>query len=199
MENKNQMTAIKSLSSLLISLLAVIGIIFTLLTYFVVSPALASLDTSSKTIFSSLVTIADSAAYNNKATSDMLSNYATLLDRMESSVGNTTAGILATRQSLMKLQALSGYNLANETIQLKNSEDSLNSLKVEIENAKSSIQNTGQDAPKIDPDLSAVVLKASNSFGVSISSLNTLFTGMTVALVILFLCMILLSAEGLLS
>lgn len=199
LESKNQIIAIKSLSSLLISLFAVIGIIFTLLTYFIVSPSLASLDTSSRDIFVSLISVTDAAAYNSKATEQMLNTYEDLLGKMELSINTTSAAVSATRQSMMKIQALSGYNLANESIQLKNSEDQLNKLRVDVMSAKSDVHSFSENAKVVNESISSSMLKASNDLSVSISSLNTLFAGITAIFIIIFLCVLLLSAEELLS
>ncbi|MEM3364562.1 MAG: hypothetical protein QXS93_03575 [Candidatus Micrarchaeia archaeon] len=199
MENKNQLTAIRSLSSLLISLLSIIGIIFTLLTYFIISPSIATLDSSSKTIFSSILTISDASVFNSKAVISLLNSYEETLDSVEESLDSTSASVSTTRLSLAKLQVMSGYNFANETIQLKKSEDQLKKLKVDIANAKETIKDIRKNERKVDEKTSLELLRASNEFGVSISSLGALFTGVTIVFILLFLCMILLSAEGLLS
>ncbi|MCX8200057.1 MAG: hypothetical protein N3G76_01155 [Candidatus Micrarchaeota archaeon] len=199
MESKSQLIAIKSLSSLLISLLAIIGIIFTLLTYFIISPSLASLDSSSKTIFSSLIAISDATAFNSKAVDSMLGSYEATLSSIEASLESTGAGVSATRISLAKLQVMGGYNFANETIQLKKSEDQLKKLKVDVATARENIESIRKGEKRIDEGTSTELLRASNEFRISVSSLGMLFTGATIIFILLFLCMILLSAEGLLS
>ncbi|MGC9057905.1 MAG: hypothetical protein ACP5H8_02380 [Candidatus Micrarchaeia archaeon] len=197
MEKQEQLDALKSLSSMIISFLSVVGIILTLIVYFIVSPSIASLKDNSKEIFSSVISMSDILYQNSKATNYAIESQKELLQSMKRSVNNTLIATRSVRESALKIQSLTGYDLATESAKLKQSEDELAELLAEVEAAESKMSSTYIAAPG-DESMSTSLLKAANEFSLSLSSLEVLFAGTTLILIILFLCMIILSAEGLL-
>jgi len=198
-EKQNQVVALKSLSSMIISLLSIIGILFTILVYFIVSPSISSMQQSSSQLFGGLVEVSDATLYNNNVAITIVGSHKMFLESMETALNSTKDGLRASRESFAKLSQLSGYDYSNETIRLKESEDALNQLMIEIEDSIQKMEVYEAGMSPLKGDISARISKYADSFSLSLASLSTLFTGMTVILLLLFISIVLLSAENLLN
>ncbi len=180
---------------MIISLLSVVGIIFTLLVYFIVSPSISSLEQSSSSLLNSMVVLSNAASYNAKAVSDISETNLMLLSSMEHNVNNTYLAVKSSRQSINEIAKVTNMDLDDQTINLKQAEDELAELLIEISDKKQSLSMSSYESPFANNNLSVQILKTANEFTLSISSLDVMFKGMTVILIILFLSMILLSIE----
>ncbi|RMD61941.1 hypothetical protein D6833_07540 [Candidatus Parcubacteria bacterium] len=193
------MSALKSLSSLLISFLSVLGIVLTLAVYFIVNPSVASLKGTSSSIFSSVVEMSDAMSYNSKAVSYVMGSQAAMLSKMKVALNNTVDGLRATRSSLDTLEVQGGYDFSNETVRLKSAEDELVQLLIEVNESERKLNESIIEPIEPSKDLSTRIMLSASEYETSLSSLSTLYTGLTVSLVLMFLIMILLSAENMLD
>lgn len=195
MDKENQIIAFKSLSSMIISLISVVGIMFTLLVYSIVSPSISSLEQNSATLLSSMVKLSNAVSYNANELNTLSKTNYELLSNMEHAVNNTYLAVKSSREFVVKMEKTTNKQFTNQTINLKQAEDELSELLIEIGDKKQSLSMQAVEPPFANNDLSMQMLKTSNELTLSISSLDLMFKGMTVVLILLFLSMILLSIE----
>lgn len=197
MGKKENIIALKSLFSMVVALVSVIGIAITLFSYFIISPALTEMNTSFIQMASTLVSMNDGLILFesdvNRIKSDQVRITSNNLDNMKQSRDS----IKAARESLQEIEKVNNYGLSSQLITLKASEDKLTSLILDAEvNYKTLSQSEESDL--FQPALSSELLRNVSVIDITIQAFGTMFTALTVISLIIFLVMILISIENLL-
>ncbi len=190
----DKLNAFKSLSSMIISLLSVVGIVFTIVVYYLVSPSLASLSDTSGHLLGSIITIAKATESNSEALYTYANAQSKTDDHLLQSINSTIVSLKSTREFIDELESTSGRDYSNYTLSLKDSEDQLRTLYIQIsayQSSKPKIQRLSDQVYEIQTYSSQIQL--------SVNALSTLFTGLTVILIIIFVSLIVLSTEDLLT
>jgi hypothetical protein len=197
MGKKENIIALKSLFSMVVALISVMGIAVTLFSYFVISPALAEMNSSFIHMASTMVSVNDGLILFesdlNKVRTNQVESTSSNIETMKQS----RDGIKATRESLQEIEKVHDYGLSSQLINLKKSEDDLTSAIYNAEVNYDSIKNF-EESNLFRPELSSQLLKNVNILDVSVKSFGTMFTALTVISLILFVVMILISIENLL-
>ncbi|MEM0438237.1 MAG: hypothetical protein QXU54_02960 [Candidatus Micrarchaeia archaeon] len=199
MEKQNQVAALKSLSSMVVSLISVVGIVFTVLVYFIVSPSLGSMQESAGGIFQSIVDIGESTNQNSQQQLACAQSQLLVIERVEKSVAGTKRALNASRASLQRVQATTGSDFSSEIVRIKASEDELEELEVQLEAQKQQLQKSIESYQSAGEISTTKIAKLAHEFNIALASLQTLLTGLTVVMVLVFIVLIIISAEELLS
>ena len=197
MGKKENIIALKSLFSMVVALVSIIGVAVTLFSYFIISPALTEMNTAFIDMASTLVSMNDGLILFesdvNRVKADQVQVTKNNLDSMKKSRDS----IKAARESLDEINKVNNYGLSEQLITLKDSEDSLTAL---ILDAEVNYETLSQSEPSdlFQPELSSKLLRNVNTIDITIQSFSTMFTALTVISLIIFGVMIMISIENLL-
>ncbi len=193
-KNNDNVSAYKSLSSMIISLLSVVGIVLTIVLYYLVSPSFGAMGDTSGYLLSSMVSIAKATESNSEALYQYSQYNAQTNEYLISMLNSTVSSLENTREFISELDAKSADDYSNYTLSLKQSEDQLKLVSIKL-----AVQNSNRP-PLVDLNEDVTKLqKYSSELKMSLGALNTLFTGMTVILILIFVSLIVLSTEDLIS
>lgn len=197
MGKKENIIALKSLFSMVVALVSVIGIAITLFSYFIISPALTEMNVAFIDMASALVSMNDGLILFesdvNRVKTDQVQVTKNSLDNMK----NSRDSIKAARESLQEIEKVNNYGLSSQLITLKDSEEDLTALILDAEVNYETLSQSG-DSDLFKPELSSKLLRNVSTIDITIQSFSTLFTALTVIALIIFGVMILISIENLL-
>lgn len=197
MGKKENIMALKSLFSMLVALISIIGIAITLFSYFVISPALEEMNTSFVTMATTLVKMNDGLALFEKDINEVRTNQLESAENTLNGMEQIKVGIQASRESIQEIEKVNNYGLSSQLINLKTSEDELNSIIYDVKNSYEEMEKM-KESQIFSSELSSELLKIVNILDISIKSLSTMFTALTIISLILFSVMILISIGNLL-
>lgn len=197
MGNKENIIALKSLFSMVVALVSVIGIAITLFSYFIISPALTEMNTSFIKMASTLVSMNDGLILFesdlNRVRNDQVQVTKNNIENMKESRDS----IKAARESLQEIDKVNNYGLSSQIIALKASEDKLTALLLDAEVNYDTLSQF-EESDLFQPELSSELLRNVSTIDITIQAFGTMFTALTVISLILFGVMILISIENLL-
>jgi len=197
MGKKENIIALKSLFSMVVALVSVIGIAITLFSYFIISPVISEMNSSFVEMASTLVSLNDGLIlFENDLNRIRTDQIQITKDNIET-MKQSKESIKAARESLQEIDKVNNYGLSSQLISLKNAEDKLTS---QIYDAEVNYQTISQfeESDLFKPELSSQLLKTTNILDVSVQSFSTMFTALSIISLILFSVMILISIENLL-
>jgi hypothetical protein len=197
MGKKENIIALKSLFSMVVALISVIGIAVTLFSYFVISPALSEMNTSFVQLASTMVSVNDGLILFDSDLNRIRTSQVEITSNSLETMKKARDGIKASRESLQEIEKVESYGISEKLITLKQSEDDLNSAIYNTEITYDSIKNV-EESNLFKPELSTQLLKVANILDVSVQSFGTMFTALTIIALVLFVVMILISVENLL-
>lgn len=197
MGKKENIIALKSLFSMVVALISVMGIAVTLFSYFIISPALAEMNSSFVEMASTLVSLNDGLILFESDLNNIKNNQVDVAKDNLESMKQSRDGIKSARESIEEIEKVGNYGLSNQLISLKTAEDELTSAIYDAEISYENMINV-QETDLFTPELSTDLLKIVNVLDVSIKSFGTMFTALTIIALILFSVMILISIENLL-
>ena len=197
MGKKENIIALKSLFSMTVALISVIGIAVTLFSYFVISPALNEMNSSFVHIASTLVEFNDGLVLFESDLNTVRNNQVEITGNSIENMKKAKIGIKSAREALQEIEKVENYGLSTQLIELKKAEDDLTSAIYDAEITYDTVMDF-EESNFFKPELSSQLLRNVNILDVSIKSFGTMFTALTVISLILFLVMILLSIETLL-
>lgn len=197
MGKKENIIALKSLFSMVVALISVIGIAVTLFSYFVISPTLTEMNTSFVHIASTMVEFNDGLVLFENDLNSVRNNQVEITENSIESMRDSRDAIRAARISLQEIEKVQNYGLSEQLIELKRAEDDLTSSIYDVEITYANVLDF-QESNFFRPELSSQLLRNVNILDVSIKSFGTMFTALTVISLILFAVMILISIETLL-
>jgi hypothetical protein len=197
MGKKENIIALKSLFSMVVALISVIGIAVTLFSYFVISPALSEMNTSFVQLASTMVSVNDGLILFESDLNRIRTSQVEITSNSLETMKKARDGIKASRESLQEIEKVESYGISEKLITLKQSEDDLNSAIYNTEITYDSIKNV-EESNLFKPELSTQLLKVANILDVSVQSFGTMFTALTIIALVLFVVMILISVENLL-
>ena len=193
-KDNDNVSAYKSLSSMIISLLSVVGIVLTIVLYYLVSPSFGAMGDTSGYLLSSMVSIAKATESNSEALYQYSKYNAQTNEYLISMLNSTVSSLENTRNFISELDTKSTDDYSNYTLSLKQSEDQLKlvSIKLAVQNSnRPQLVDLNEDVNKLQ--------KYSSELKMSMNALNTLFSGLTVILILIFVSLIVLSTEDLIS
>lgn len=197
MGKKENIIALRSLFSMVVALISVIGIAVTLFSYFVISPALSEMNTSFVQLASTMVSVNDGLILFESDLNRIRISQVEITSNSLETMKKARDGIKASRESLQEIEKVESYGISEKLITLKQSEDDLNSAIYNTEITYDSIKNV-EESNLFKPELSTQLLKVANILDVSVQSFGTMFTALTIIALMLFVVMILISVENLL-
>lgn len=197
MGKKENIIALKSLFSMVVALISVMGIAVTLFSYFIISPALVEMNSSLVEMASTLVNLNDGLVLFESDINNIKTNQIDVAKNNLESMTQSRDGIKSARESIEEIEKVGKYGLSSQLISLKTAEDELSSAIYDSEISYENMINV-QESDLFTPKLSTNLLKMVNVLDVSIKSFSTMFTALTIIALILFSVMILISIENLL-
>ncbi len=197
MGKKENIIALKSLFSMVVALISVMGIAVTLFSYFIISPALAEMNTSFVEMASSLVSLNDGLVLFESDLNNIKTNQKDIAKNTLDNMEKSRDAIKSARESLQEIEKVENYGISSQLLSLKTAEDDLSSTIYDAEISYENMRNV-QESDLFKPELSTNLLKIVNVLDVSIKSFGTMFTALTIIALILFSVMILISIENLL-
>jgi hypothetical protein len=194
---KENIIALKSLFSMVVALISIIGIAVTLFSYFVISPALTEMNSSFIHMASTLVNINDGLILFESDLNRVRNNQVELSQNTINTMKEARSGIKAARESIQEIERVESYGLSSQLIELKRAEDDLTSYISDAEVTYGVVKEF-EETDLFRPELSSELLRNLNVLDISIKSFGTMFTALTIISLILFGVMILISIENLL-